>query len=92
VSQASITINVLGLDLTFKPGADMERVHEVMRLVDRRFKVLKSQGGRSKETNLTLLVLEMADDVLKLKKELDDLKQRISSIVKMIESSGNQSV
>ena len=37
MNQDAINLTVLGLSIAFKPGADMDRVHEAVRLVEERF-------------------------------------------------------
>ena len=51
VSDTNINLTVLGFDIAFRAGADMERAQESARLVEERFALLKSrsQGGQGRE-------------------------------------------
>jgi Cell division protein ZapA. len=89
VSQENINLTVLGLDISFKPGADMERVQRAVRLMEERFadQKLRSRGGQSKDVLLTFLALGLADDLLQSKIKLDDVQNRITSLLSKIEES-----
>ncbi|WP_297829540.1 cell division protein ZapA [uncultured Desulfovibrio sp.] len=89
MSQENINLTVLGLDISFKPGADMERVQRAVRLMEERFadQKLRSRGGQSKDVLLTFLALGLADDLLQSKIKLDDVQNRITSLLSKIEES-----
>jgi len=89
VNQENINFTVLGLEISFKPGADMERVQRAVRLMEERFadQKLRSHGGQSKDILLTFLALGLADDLLQLKIKLDDVQDRINSLLSKIEES-----
>lgn len=89
MSQENINLTVLGLDISFKPGADMERVQRAVRLMEERFadQKLRSRGGQSKDVLLTFLALGLADDLLQSKIKLDDVQNRITSLLYKIEES-----
>ena len=89
MSQENINLTVLGLDISFKPGADMERVQRAVRLMEERFadQKLRSRGGQSKDVLLTFLALGLADDLLQSKIKLDDVQNRIPSVLSKIEES-----
>ncbi|WP_022655212.1 cell division protein ZapA [uncultured Desulfovibrio sp.] len=89
MNQENINFTVLGLEISFKPGADMERVQRAVRLMEERFadQKLRSHGGQSKDILLTFLALGLADDLLQLKIKLDDVQDRINSLLSKIEES-----
>ncbi|WP_165067249.1 cell division protein ZapA [Desulfovibrio sp. ZJ200] len=89
MSQGNINLTVLGLEIAFKPGADMERVKRAVRLVEERFadQKLRSHGGQSKDILLTFLALGLADELLQSQKKSADVQNRISSLLSQIEES-----
>lgn len=89
MSQGNINLTVLGLEIAFRPGADMERVKRAVRLVEERFadQKLRSHGGQSKDILLTFLALGLADDLLQSQKKSADVQNRISSLLSQIEES-----
>ena len=89
MNQENINLTVLGLEISFKPGADMERVQRAVRLMEERFadQKLRSHGGQSKDILLTFLALGLADDLLQSKIKLDDVQNRIPSLLSKIEES-----
>ncbi len=89
MSQGNINLTVLGLEIAFKPGADMERVKRAVRLVEERFadQKLRSHGGQSKDILLTFLALGLADDLLQSQKKSADVQNRISFLLSQIEES-----
>ena len=89
VSDTNINLTVLGFDIAFRAGADMERAQETARLVEERFALLKSrsQGGQSREILLTFLALGLADELLQLKKTQNDARRRIAALLARIENS-----
>ena len=89
MNQENINLTVLGLEISFKPGADMERVQRAVRLMEERFadQKLRSHGGQSKDILLTFLALGLADDLLHSKIKLDDVQNRITSLLSKIEES-----
>ncbi|WP_165177899.1 cell division protein ZapA [Desulfovibrio sp. ZJ369] len=89
MSQGNINLTVLGLEIAFRPGADMERVKRAVRLVEERFadQKLRSHGGQSKDILLTFLALGLADELLQSQKKSADVQNRISSLLSQIEES-----
>ena len=89
MNQENINLTVLGLEISFKPGADMERVQRAVRLMEERFadQKLRSHGGQSKDILLSFLALGLADDLLQSKIKLDDVQNRITSLLSKIEES-----
>ena len=89
MSDNNINLTVLGFDIAFRAGADMERAREAARLVEERFALQKtrSQGAQSREMLLTFLALGLADDLLQLKKAQNDARLRIAALLARIEDS-----
>ena len=89
MSDTNINLTVLGFDIAFRAGADMERAQETARLVEERFALLKSrsQGGQNRELLLTFLALGLADELLQLEKKQNDARRRIAALLARIENS-----
>jgi Cell division protein ZapA. len=89
VNQDTINLTVLGLSIAFKPGADMRRVQEAVRLVEDRFadQKLRFHGGQTKDILLTFIALGLADDLLQSQKEQTDVQNRVSALLSKIEES-----
>ncbi len=86
MNQDTINLTVLGLSIAFKPGADMRRVQEAVRLVEERFadQKLRFHGGQTKDILLTFMALGLADDLLQSQKKLDDVQNRIETMLSKI--------
>ena len=89
MNQDTINLTVLGLSIAFKPGADMRRVQEAVRLVEDRFadQKLRFHGGQTKDILLTFIALGLADDLLQSQKEQADVQNRVSALLSKIEES-----
>ena len=89
MNQEAINLIVLGLSIAFKPGADMDRVQEAVRLVEERFtdQKLRFHGGQTKDILLTFIALGLADDLLQSQKEQTDVQNRVSALLSKIEES-----
>ncbi|QCC85241.1 cell division protein ZapA [Desulfovibrio desulfuricans] len=89
MNQDTINLTVLGLSIAFKPGADMRRVQEAVRLVEDRFadQKLRFHGGQTKDILLTFIALGLADDLLQSQKEQTDVQNRVSALLSKIEES-----
>jgi len=89
VNQDTINLTVLGLSIAFKPGADMRRVQEAVRLVEDRFadQKLRFHGGQTKDILLTFIALGLADDLLQSQKEQTDVQNRVEALLSKIEES-----
>ena len=82
MSQETVTLSVLGLEVAFRSTADMARVKEAVDLVEKRFadQKIRSRGGQNRETLLTFLALGLADDLLQAENRLDDVEKRIAAL------------
>ena len=89
MNQDAINLTVLGLSIAFKPGADMDRVHAAVRLVEERFadQKLRFHGGQTKDILLTFMALGLADDLLQSQKEQAYVHNRVSTLLSKIEES-----
>lgn len=82
----SHTLEVLGLDLTFRAEADPTRIERARALLEERFARLAQHGGMvSKEKLLTFLALSLADDVLLQQDERTKMDRRMREILGHIE-------
>lgn len=88
-SQRNTNLTVLGLEITFKPGADMERVRQAAQLVEERFadQKLRSRGTQGKDILLTFIVLGLADELLQMKNQQERVQERLSMLLEKIEKS-----
>ena len=89
MNQDTFNLTVLGLSIAFKPGADMRRVQEAVRLVEERFadQKLRFHGGQTKDILLTFIALGLADDLLQSQKEQADVQNRVEALLSKIEES-----
>ena len=82
----SHTLNVLGLEISFKAEADPQRVARAQVLLEERFAKLLEHGAHlSKEKLLTFLALTLADDYLILQDDWNSSQQRLSGLRTRIE-------
>ena len=89
MNQSPINLTVLGLDIAFRPGADMERAVEAARYLEERYEAqkAKSRGSQSKDILLTFLALGLADELLQMKTRQEMLEKRLQSLLDQIEKS-----
>ncbi len=82
-------LTVLGLDITFRPGANMERALKAAGILEERYAEHKSRpnGSQSKEITLTFLALELADELLQMKISQEMTQKRIEALLDKIEKS-----
>ena len=87
MSQTSTSLTVLGLEVTFRAGADMERVRQAVELVEERLaeQKLRTRAGQSRDVLLTFLALSLADDLLQFKKKQEKEQARLASLLAKIE-------
>ena len=89
VTQETINLTVLGIDISFRVGADMSRVKSAVQLLEQQYAVQKtrSHGGQNRDVLLTFLALGLADELLQSRKKLDDVNTGINGILSKIEGS-----
>jgi cell division protein ZapA len=82
----SHTLDVLGLELSFKAEADPRRIERARDLLDERYGRLARHGGLlSKEKLLAFLALSLADDVLLMQEERGSTDKRLRELLGNIE-------
>lgn len=88
-SQQPEILTVLGLDITFRPGTDMERARQAARFVEKRFtdQKLRTKGAQGKESLLTFIVLGLADELLQMKNSQEQAKNRLENLLEKIDRS-----
>lgn len=89
MSQDTVNLTVLGLNIAFRAGADMERVQRAADLVEERFAEQKQrfQSGQSKDVLLTFMALGLADDLLQAQSDLAEVSSRVGAVLSTIEES-----
>lgn len=90
MSSEPCVLNVLGVDIRFKSGANLERARQAAQLVEDRYEEQKqrSTGGQSKDSVvLTFLALGLADDLLQAKNKIEALENGMASLLEKIEKS-----
>lgn len=80
------TLDLLGLNVTFRTDADEERIQAARKLLEDRFAELGGGNGGdgahiSKEKLLTCLALSLADDLILSEARLTQLDARISRLL-----------
>lgn len=89
MSQEAGTINVLGLDIAFRPGANMDKARQLARYVEERYEAQKQRypGAQGKDILLTFLVLGLAEDLLQMKTKREQAQRRLEKLLVKIEKS-----
>ena len=78
----SYTLNLFGLEISFKTDADNERIMAAQALLEERFGDLRKAGSTiSREKLLTFLALSLADDYLVEKTRMKGMEERISELL-----------
>jgi cell division protein ZapA len=82
----SHTLNVLGLEVSFKAEADPKRIERANALLEKRYSQLTQHRGHiSKEKLLTFLALALADDILQAREEKNETKSRMERLLSSME-------
>lgn len=89
VSDEPASLLVLGLNIAFRPGADMERARRVAQFVTERYDAqkLKSPETQGKDLLLTFLVLDLADELLQMKTRQESVQIFLENLLEKIEKS-----
>lgn len=83
----SHSLEVLGLEVSFKAEADPRRIERARTLLEERYAKLSQHGGQlSKEKLLIFLALSLADDVLLLQDEKSESKKRMQELLVNMEN------
>jgi len=76
------TLNLMGLEISFKTDADNARIDAAQSLIENKHKELVvGAGDLSKEKLLTFLLLSLADDYLVADDKLKRLEEKIGEIL-----------
>ncbi|MDR3176839.1 MAG: cell division protein ZapA [Desulfovibrio sp.] len=87
----SHTLEVLGLELSFKAEADPDRIGKAKELLNERYERLLRHGGSlGKEKLLAFLALSLADDVLIMRQERGEETRRMRELLEHIEKVAAQ--
>ena len=80
---------VLGVPIAVKPGADTSRIQEAIDLVQKRYEaqVARSRGGQGKDVLLTFMALELADELLQLKRQQEAYLDRVQNLLNTIQEA-----
>lgn len=82
------SLDVLGLELTFKADADPQRLEQARRMLENRYAILREHGRHlSKEKLLTFLALALADDLIESGEERQDAEKKVQKILTLIDDS-----
>lgn len=84
------SLDVLGLNVSFRSGANMERARKAAAYVENRFEALRATSSQGKDILLTYLVLELADDLLQMKSRQAGALQRVERLTVKIEDALGQ--
>lgn len=88
----SHSLEILGLEVSFKAEADPKRIERAKVLLEERFEKLKKYSSNlSKEKLLTYIALALADDYLVIQEEQKVSEQRMRNILSIMETSANSS-
>ncbi|WP_243544324.1 cell division protein ZapA [Pseudodesulfovibrio tunisiensis] len=80
------TLNLLGLEISFKTDAENNRIEAAQAFLEEKFQELgKHADNISKEKMLTFLLLGLADDYLVCRERLEQLEGKISEILEKTE-------
>ena len=75
------TLNLLGLEISFKTDAESDRIEAAHALIQERAKELSGDSDMSKEKVLTFLALSLADDYLVAEDKRSRLEEKISELL-----------
>lgn len=79
---SSYTLNILGLEISFKTDAESRRIEAAQALIrDRAEELTRNARDMSKEKVLTFLTLSLADDYLVAEEKRARLEEKISEIL-----------
>lgn len=87
MSQEPCVITVLGLDVAFRQGADMQRAKQLAQYVEDRYEAQKEKypAAKGKDVLLTFLVLGMAEELLQMKTMQRQGQARLEKLLEQIE-------
>lgn len=82
-------VTVLGLDVTFRQEANLERIQNAAAFLEERYAHRKSgmYGVQGRDNLLVLIALELADELLQLEKAQEETRKRVLSLLEKIRKS-----
>lgn len=89
MNEQNSNLTVLGQDIVFRPGANLERVAMLAQMLEERFSEYTSRpnGSQSKEINLIFLALSLADELHQMKITQEETRKRIEALLDKIEKT-----
>ena len=90
MEKSSQVLKVLGLQISFRSGANLERARQAAQLLEERYAEQKQRasGGQGKDkVMMTFLALGLADDLLQTKNELEAMRNALASTLEKIQKS-----
>jgi cell division protein ZapA len=82
------SLDVLGLEISFRADADPERLEQARLMLEDRFAILKQHGRHlTKEKLLTFLALALADDLVESQGELEKAVKKVRKIMTQIDDN-----
>lgn len=89
MSQEASSLKVLGIEVNFMPGTNMEQANEAARYLENKFSARKARASHlhGKELLLVYVALGMADELLQLKNKQAELENKLSQLLAKIEES-----
>lgn len=90
--EKSITVNILGNDITIKSEEEAEKVHKIAEYVNKKVNEINEEAsGLSDKRKVILVALNIANDYFQVLKERDDLitnlRQRSNALINNINST-----
>lgn len=89
MSQRPLSEKILGVDIRFRPDADMEQARKIADFLEKKFAEwqTKTRGEHSRETVLVFLALGLADELLQLRNDQAETALRLQNLFAKIEKS-----
>lgn len=83
------SMDVLGLDISFRAGTDMDRAVVAAELVEKMYaeQKIKVRGAQTRDILLVYVALGLADELLRTKTKQELMEKRIEILLAKIEKS-----
>lgn len=90
----NVTLTLLGIPFTLKRNADTERIREAVDYVQKKFddQASRSRTAQSKEFLLSFMALDLADELLLLRKRQAETENRLARLLEYIDSATSRPV
>jgi cell division protein ZapA len=91
--QRSTTVQIFGSEYTIRSQTDPEYVHQVAEIVDEAMRNVNADGTKKSATGVAVLAaMNLANELLSARKELEELLQRIDestdALTRVLEADG----